>query len=86
MTKNHSPVIAELKAGVVQIVHEPGQAPEKNVATLALTSFTAFLIGPPFIGIVASAAGLPVALALLAPLGAVPLLMPRNRDRAPAGA
>ena len=29
MTKNHSPVIAELKAGVVQIVHEAGQAPEK---------------------------------------------------------
>lgn len=29
VTKNHSPVIAELKAGVVQIVHEPGQAPEK---------------------------------------------------------
>lgn len=29
MTKNHSPVIAELKAGVVQIVHETGQAPEK---------------------------------------------------------
>ena len=64
----------------------PGQAPEKNVATLALTSFTAFLIGPPFIGIVASVAGLPVALALLAPLGAVPLLMPRSRERAPTGA
>ncbi|TFJ81652.1 hypothetical protein NSK_006903 [Nannochloropsis salina CCMP1776] len=29
VTKNHSPVIAELKAGVVQIVHETGQAPEK---------------------------------------------------------
>lgn len=29
VTKNHSPIISELKAGVVQIVHEPGQAPEK---------------------------------------------------------
>jgi F0F1-type ATP synthase epsilon subunit len=29
VTKNHSPIIAELKAGVVHIVHEPGQAAEK---------------------------------------------------------
>lgn len=62
----------------------PGQPPERNVATLALTSFTAFLIGPPFIGMVAHAAGLPLALALLAPLGAMPLLMPRGR-KPPAG-
>lgn len=64
----------------------PGQAPEKNVATLALTSFTAFLIGPPLIGVVASAAGLPLALALLAPLGAMPLLMPRRAACAQAEA
>lgn len=29
VTKGHSPIISELKAGVVQITHEPGQAPEK---------------------------------------------------------
>jgi MFS family permease len=61
----------------------PGQEPEKNVATLALTAFTAFLIGPPFIGIVASAFGLPVALALLAPFGAAPFVF-RTRGGAPA--
>ncbi len=53
----------------------PGQPPEKNVATLALTAFTAFLIGPPFIGVTASLVGLPAALALLAPLGAAPFLI-----------
>ena len=64
----------------------PGQAPEKNVATLALTAFTAFLIGPPFIGITAGFVGLPVALALLAPLGAAPLLLrPRPQAGDPRG-
>ncbi|MBP7002418.1 MFS transporter [Amaricoccus sp.] len=52
----------------------PGQPPEKNVATLALTAFTAFLIGPPFIGLMASVVGLPAALALLAPVGPAALL------------
>jgi MFS family permease len=61
----------------------PGQAPEKNVATLALTAFTAFLIGPPFIGITASVVGLPAALALLAPFGAAPFLI-RGPARGPA--
>ena len=51
----------------------PGPRPERNVATLALVAFTAFLIGPPLIGAMAHAVGLPVALALLAPLGLVPL-------------
>ena len=56
----------------------PGPRPERNVATLALTAFTAFLIGPPLIGTLAHAVGLPLALALLAPLGLVPLaLVPR---------
>lgn len=65
----------------------PGQAPEKNVATLALTAFTAFLIGPPFIGLTASALGLPAALALLAPLGLAPLvLMRRGTARGPRAA
>ena len=57
----------------------PGQRPERNVATLALTAFTAFLIGPPFIGALAHQISLPVALALLAPFGLVPLfLLPRG--------
>jgi len=58
----------------------PGLPPERNVATLALTAFTAFLIGPPFIGITASYVGLPAALAMLAPLGLAPLLI-RARAR-----
>jgi MFS family permease len=61
----------------------PGQAPEKNVATLALTAFTAFLIGPPFIGVAATFVGLPAAIALLAPLGAAPLLVMLRRSARP---
>lgn len=53
----------------------PGRRPEQNVATLALIAFTAFLIGPPLIGTLASLLGLPGALALLAPLGLVPVLL-----------
>jgi hypothetical protein len=56
----------------------PGGRPEKNVATLALVAFTAFLVGPPLIGTLAHVVGLPVALALLAPLGLVPLLLVRQ--------
>jgi MFS family permease len=53
----------------------PGQRTERSVATLALVAFTAFLIGPPVIGVLARAFGLPAALALLAPLGLAPLLL-----------
>jgi MFS family permease len=57
----------------------PGQRPERNVATLALIAFTAFLIGPPLIGALAHYIGLPAAMALLAPFGLVPLaLLPRG--------
>jgi len=62
----------------------PSSRPERNVATLALVAFTAFLIGPPAIGTLAHAIGLPWALAVLAPLGLVPLAMLR-RLPAPAG-
>jgi MFS family permease len=55
----------------------PSPRPERNVATLALLAFTAFLIGPPAIGTMAHAIGLPCALAALAPLGIVPLLILR---------
>ena len=51
----------------------PSPRPERNVATLALVAFTAFLIGPPAIGTMAHVIGLPWALAVLAPLGLVPL-------------
>ena len=64
----------------------PGPRPERNVATLALTAFTAFLIGPPLIGTLAHAVGLPLALALLAPLGLAPLaLVPRPAAARHAG-
>jgi MFS family permease len=52
----------------------PGPRPEKNVATLALVAFTAFLVGPPLIGALAHLVGLPWALALLGPLGVAPLV------------
>jgi len=56
----------------------PGPRPERNVATLALIAFTAFLIGPPLIGTLAHLIGLPAAMALLAPLGLATLaLVPR---------
>jgi MFS family permease len=53
----------------------PGQRTEQSIATLALVAFTAFLVGPPAIGILARAFDLPVALALLAPLGLAPLVL-----------
>jgi MFS family permease len=57
----------------------PGRRPEQNVATMALIAFTAFLIGPPLIGTLASLIGLPGALALLGPLGLVPALLLASR-------
>ena len=57
------------------------------LATLALIAFTAFLVGPPAIGIMARLLGLPVALAALAPLGLVPLLLmaPAKPSRTASG-
>lgn len=60
----------------------PGRRPEENVATLALIGFTAFLIAPPLIGGLASLVGLGNALAILSPLGLVPVAMLARR---PAG-
>lgn len=57
------------------VARMPGRRSEKNVATLAIISFTAFLIGPPLIGSVASLTGLSTALAILAPLGFVPVVL-----------
>lgn len=61
------------------VAQVPGQRAERNVATLALTAFTAFLIGPPLIGTAASLVGLPLALAMLAPAGLVPLAVLAGR-------
>jgi MFS family permease len=63
----------------------PGRRPEENVATLALIGFTAFLIAPPLIGGLASVVGLGAALALLSPLGLVPLAMLARRPRPARG-
>jgi MFS family permease len=57
----------------------PAVRPERNVATLALVAFSAFLIGPPAIGIGATLFGLPVALAMLAPLALLPWLLLSRR-------
>jgi MFS family permease len=57
----------------------PGPRPERNVATLALVAFTAFLVGPPLIGALAHVVQLPAALALLAPLGLLPLTLMLRR-------
>ena len=62
----------------------PALRPEKNVATLALVAFTAFLVGPPLIGAIAHHVGLPWALAILGPLGVAPLALMLRQ--APGGA
>jgi MFS family permease len=62
----------------------PALRPEKNVATLALVAFTAFLVGPPLIGAIAHHLGLPWALAILGPLGVAPLALMLRQ--APGGA
>lgn len=52
----------------------PTGTPEGNVASIALTAFTAFLIGPPLFGVVADAFSLSAGFLLLAPLGLVPAI------------
>lgn len=51
------------------------RAVEANIAFIAIVSFTAFLIGPPLIGFIAAAFGLPIALTALAPLGLASVLL-----------
>ena len=51
----------------------PG-AKAKNVATVAFVSFTAFLIGPPTIGILGEYFGLELALSITAPISLLPIL------------
>lgn len=52
----------------------PGESAERNIGALTLTAFTAFLIGPPLIGLLGSAFGLGPALMLLTPLGLYPAI------------
>ena len=52
----------------------PG-ASEQNIAAVAFTAFTAFLVGPPLIGTLGSFIGLPATFIVLAPVGLYPLLM-----------
>ncbi len=53
----------------------PGQQAEKSVASVAFVAFTAFLVGPPVIGSIAQVLGLPFALALIAPVGLLPIYL-----------
>ncbi len=53
----------------------PGQQAEKSVASVAFVAFTAFLVGPPVIGSIAQVLGLPFALALVAPVGLLPIFL-----------
>lgn len=52
----------------------PSGTPEGNVASIALSGFTAFLIGPPLIGFVAEFSSLSMGLLVLAPIGFVPAI------------
>jgi len=52
----------------------PGGTPEGNVASIALSAFTAFLIGPPLIGFVADIFSLSISFIVLAPLGFIPVV------------
>jgi len=51
-----------------------GGTPEGNVAAIALTAFTAFLIGPPLIGFVGDRFGLSIGFMVLTPLAFIPAL------------
>lgn len=53
----------------------PGRSAEDNIAVVAFTAFSVFLLGPPLIGTLAHFLGLPIALLLLTPAGLYPLLL-----------
>jgi len=53
----------------------PGQSSEQNVAFIALTAFTAFLIGPPLVGFLGDTYSLSIGLLALVPIGLVPAIM-----------
>ena len=53
----------------------PGQQAENGVASVAFVAFTAFLVGPPVIGSIGHILGLPFALALIAPVGLLPVFL-----------
>lgn len=53
----------------------PGPSPEQNVAVIALTGFSAFLIGPPLVGFLGDRYGLSVGLLALTPIALAPAIM-----------
>lgn len=53
----------------------PGQSPEQNVAFIALTAFSAFLIGPPLVGFLGHSFSLSIGLLALVPIGLMPAIM-----------
>ena len=55
----------------------PGGTAERDIAAVAFTAFSAFLIGPPLIGSLGSLIGLPGALLCLTPIGLYPVLTAR---------
>ena len=61
----------------------PGRSPADNVAALTMIAFSAFLLGPPLIGLVSDALGLRPALALLAPLAFTTVLLAGEVAREP---
>ncbi len=61
-----------------------GYSAERNIAALTLTSFTAFLVGPPLIGSLGHWLGLGTTLLLLTPMALYPLLILRKQVLSPA--
>ncbi len=55
----------------------PGDA-EDNVAAVSLFAFTGFMIAPPLLGFIADAAGLRIALVMLAPLAALSYVLSKE--------
>ena len=60
---------------VTAAARRPGRSPADNVASLAMISFTAFLVGPPLIGLLSEAFGLRVALLFLAPVTLITVVL-----------
>ena len=60
---------------VTAAARRPGRSAADNVAALTMVSFSAFLLGPPLIGLLSDTLGLRTALALLAPLAFTTVLL-----------
>lgn len=69
---NIYPLALSLSANV------PGQSSEQNIAAVAFSAFSVFLIGPPLIGTFSSLFGLTAAMFLLVPAAVYPVFMLRR--------